>query len=132
MEERAERGNESAYSPWWGHSDEARFVPGPKAESGPDKSVEVSGEPAILCNLIEFDLDRALGILILRGDEGGWVDASSVTDCKKLASSLVRPMTTPGRVIAIRGGGEDRSGQRGLCGTTGCVFSLRREHRTVG
>lgn len=106
-------------------------MPGPKADpSAPDTDgegspvnfVEVLGELAVLCKLIEFDLDRVLGILILRGDEGGWVDTNSVTDSKKLASSLVRPMTTPGRVITIRGDGEDRSRQRGFVWNDGgCV-----------
>ena len=42
------------------------------------------------------------------------MDGNVVRDSKKLASSLVRPMRTLSRIIAIRGDEENRSGQRGV------------------
>jgi hypothetical protein len=99
-----------------GHKDEARFVPGSEidadGEGGPVSSAEILCE--LGCKPRERDLVRVLDFLIFRGRVGGRVDGEVVEDSKKLDSSLVRPMTTLNRMLAIRGDEENRSMQRGV------------------
>lgn len=121
-DKKVEGEGEQERSPFRGHNDEARFVPGPEIDPGAESDTDGEGGPVdsveILCELVyepkETDLCRVLGFLIFRGSVGGRVDGNVVRDSKKLASSLVRPMRTLSRIVAIRGDEENRRGQRGV------------------
>jgi hypothetical protein len=78
-DKRVEGENEQGDPPFWGHKDEARFVPGLEIDPAAPESTDGEGGPVkfdeYLYELVDkpkkLDLGRARGSLCFRGSEGG-------------------------------------------------------------